>query len=75
MTKINISDFFEKQNFSNSDLAYSYGINLLQDLKLIQGPQAVYSTLRRHKDFYSFLLSYQADHLKTIEGLIADLDE
>lgn len=74
MTKINISDFLEKQNISDSDLAYSYAINLLQDLKLTQGPQGVFSTLRRHKELNSFLLSYQSDHLKSIEGLIADLD-
>lgn len=69
-----LHQILNNSNFSESDVAYSYAINLLQDLKLTQGPQAVYSTLRRHKELCSFLLSYQSDHLRSIEGLIADLD-
>lgn len=72
--KIDINQIFDNKNLSQSDIAYSYAINLLQDLKLTQGPQGVFSTLRRHKELNSFLLSYQSDHLKSIEGLIADLD-
>lgn len=61
-------------NVTQQDVIYSYAINLLSNLKLIQGPQAVYSTLRRHKELYNFIIEYASDHMKTIEGLIADLD-
>lgn len=73
---IPINSFYSdlSQNLTKEDVLYTYIIRLLQDIKLIQGPQAVYSTLRRHKDVHGFVITYLSDHMSTIDGMLADLD-
>lgn len=48
--------------FSKSDL-YDACIELLSDVKLLQGPTGVNSTLRRHPELKTFLLTCQRDRL------------
>lgn len=60
-------------SLSRSEI-YSSLISLLDEVKLVQGPQAVYATLRRHKEVYKFILLYQQTCLKEVEGFILDFD-
>ena len=52
--------------------SYQRSIELLNHIKLVQGPSGVYGTLRRHKDLQKSILEYQTNILSKIEN---DLDK
>ena len=66
-----------KPNLTESDIAFAQGIKILSDVKLVLGGQAVYSTLRKHKAFKTFMESYIRQHhsltLDSLEESIANL--
>lgn len=49
------------------DFIYSKFLELLQQIKLVQGGIALDSTLKRHKDLRSYLVSKQIDLLSSYE--------
>lgn len=51
----------------SDDSLYLSLINLLNQIKLVQGATALNSTLRRHKDISIYLISKQIDKIKFIE--------
>lgn len=74
MTEIKISDGFDMQD---ADLLFLQAIKCLEQIKLVLGGQALYSTLRKRKALRKFLEDYIRQHhaltLDSIEETIASL--
>lgn len=51
----------------NRDILEYQILQLLQDIKLVQGGSAVGATLRRHPQVKKYLIEKQVDRLKAIE--------
>lgn len=63
--------------FDDSDLLFVKGIKILEQIKLVLGGQALYSTLRKRKILKRFLEDYIKQHhgvlLDDLEESIANL--
>ncbi len=71
MTKINVTD----GHVVTKDMLYYRLIELLHEVKLVQGNMALNSTLNRHRSVKEFLLQYQVDTLQDIEESVKLLSE
>lgn len=71
MTKINVRD----GQVVTKDMLYFRLIELLTEVKLVQGNMALNSTINRHKEVKEFMLQYQVDTLQDIEESVRLLSE
>lgn len=71
MTKISVRD----GQVVTKDMLYYRLIELLTEVKLVQGNMALNSTINRHKDIKEFMLQYQVDTLQDIEESVKLLAE
>lgn len=71
MTRIRVTD----GQVVTKDMLYYRLIELLTEVKLVQGNMALNSTINRHKDIKEFMLQYQVDTLQDIEESVKLLAE
>lgn len=71
MTRIKVTD----GQVVTKDMLYYRLIELLTEVKLVQGNMALNSTINRHKDIKEFMLQYQVDTLQDIEESVKLLTE
>lgn len=66
MPKVSDSDFLSQD--TKKYMTYCHIISLLQDVKLVHGPDGLMRTLQRHTRLRQFLIDYQKTAIIDLEG-------